>query len=106
MSVLVDGEGRRLLLTKGAPESVLARCSHALVNDSAAAAAGGAGAGAAGGGAAVPMTESVRRSILRRSDQFGGGRAVPCSVLAWCATLLLCATRLLFSAGRCCHVRP
>ncbi|KAI8472408.1 MAG: hypothetical protein J3K34DRAFT_453784 [Monoraphidium minutum] len=75
MSVLVSGEGRALLLVKGAPEAVLARCTHALAN------AGGAGGAPAGGGAA-PLDEGVRRALLARADQYGGTQALRCLALA------------------------
>eukprot|EP00878_Enallax_costatus_P002773 GHUV01002963.1.p2 GENE.GHUV01002963.1~~GHUV01002963.1.p2 ORF type:complete len:560 (+),score=121.05 GHUV01002963.1:3990-5669(+) len=58
MSVLVEGQGQRLLLSKGAPESVLSRCSHALVNS---------------GAEAVAMTDGTRRALLERMAQYGGG---------------------------------
>lgn len=69
MSVLVEGQGQRLLLTKGAPESVLGRCSHALAN---ADEAGGSSSSAAAGGEVVAMTEGMRRSLLERMAQYGG----------------------------------
>jgi magnesium-transporting ATPase (P-type) len=74
MSVLVEGQGQRLMLTKGAPESVLGRCSHALAN----AGATGSSSSAAGaaGGEVVAMTEGMRRSLLERMAQYGGESAV------------------------------
>jgi magnesium-transporting ATPase (P-type) len=71
MSVLVEGQGQRLLLTKGAPESVLGRCSHALANADGGAAPGSSSS-AAGGGEVVAMTEGMRRSLLERMAQYGG----------------------------------
>ncbi|WIA41984.1 hypothetical protein OEZ86_009286 [Tetradesmus obliquus] len=82
MSVLVEGQGQRLLLTKGAPESVLGRCSHALAN---ADEAGGSSSSssAAGGGEVVAMTEGMRRSLLERMAQYGGAQALRCLALAY-----------------------
>lgn len=63
MSVAVAGEGRALLLSKGAPESILPRCSHTLLD-------GGAGAGGTGGAAA--MTDDMRAALLKRMAAYGG----------------------------------
>jgi magnesium-transporting ATPase (P-type) len=75
MSVLVEGQGQRLLLTKGAPESVLGRCSHALANADAAGSSSSSAAGPAGG-EVVAMTEGMRRSLLERMAQYGGESTV------------------------------
>jgi magnesium-transporting ATPase (P-type) len=78
MSVVVEGAGRRLLLTKGAPESVLSRCSAALANDEATSGGGGAGGGgglsgiSTSGRGVVQMTDGMRRSLLERMGQYGG----------------------------------
>lgn len=78
MSVLVEGQGQRLLLTKGAPESVLSRCSHALVNS----------AVTSGQGEVVGMTEATRRALLERMAQYGGKHGHSCSCNAVGARLL------------------
>lgn len=61
MSVVVAGEGVRLLLCKGAPESILKRCASALVNAPGAA------------GQTVPLNQGTRDAVLDRMAQYGGG---------------------------------
>jgi len=75
MSVLVQGEDQQLLLTKGAPESVLSRCSSALANAEPPPTGGAAGSGvgiATGGRQVVPLTEGMRRALMERMGQYGG----------------------------------
>jgi hypothetical protein len=72
MSVLVEGQGQRLLLTKGAPESVLGRCSHALANADAGGSSSNSSAAGPASGEVVAMTEGMRRSLLERMAQYGG----------------------------------
>jgi magnesium-transporting ATPase (P-type) len=60
MSVLcasAGGAGPRLLLVKGAPESVLERCSAALTNEP---------GGGAGGGMAEEMTAGLRAALYAK----------------------------------------
>lgn len=77
MSALVAGDGQQLLLTKGAPESVLSRCNSALAN------AGSPPTGSGGGGdqgrgfvvgskQVVPLTEGMRHSLMEKMGQYGG----------------------------------
>lgn len=54
MSVLVNRLGTYCLYVKGAPESVLERCSTVLVN-----------------GKSVPLTSSMRQSILQQTTAYG-----------------------------------
>ena len=82
MSVLANGAGgRQFVLVKGAPEAVLARCSHALINggggSGAGSGAGGSGSGSGGdgivGGApAAALGDGARRALLARVERFGG----------------------------------
>lgn len=84
MSVLVQGDGQQLLLTKGAPESVLSRCSSALANSepppTSGSTGGAAGGVALGGRQVVPLTEGMRRSVLEKMGQYGGKRYSNCQV--------------------------
>jgi len=74
MSVLVrgQGQGQRFVLTKGAPESVLGRCSHTATNTSPT---------EGGPGQVVPMTEAIRTTLLDRMAQYGGVGLRSCHVM-------------------------
>ncbi len=50
MSVLCHGRTRYVLYVKGAPEAVLARCTHALTAD----------------GQEVPMSDAMRENMTKR----------------------------------------
>ena len=50
-----DGNGR--MYCKGAPEMVLSRCSHALLNN----------------GSKVPITDGLRSAILAQTKEYGTG---------------------------------
>ena len=54
MSVLVNCQGKGCLLVKGAPESVLDRCTNALVN-----------------GNVVPITAAIRERMLAQTAAYG-----------------------------------
>lgn len=59
MSVYVTGpDGKGRMFCKGAPEMVLGRCSHALLND----------------GARVPLTPALRTAILAQTREYGTGK--------------------------------
>jgi magnesium-transporting ATPase (P-type) len=70
-----------LLVCKGAPESVLSRCSHALV--SAATGGGGCGGGGTAAARAAPMSDAMRRAVMERMGQYGGSAALRCLALAY-----------------------
>ena len=53
---------------QGAPEAVLARCTHALTN--------------ADGGRAVVLTEGARAEVLQKVNAFGQRQALRCLALA------------------------
>lgn len=79
MSVLVAGDGQQLLLTKGAPESVLSRCNSALANSGPPPTGSGGGVDqgpgfVVGSKQVVPLTEGMRRSLMERMGQYGGAR--------------------------------
>lgn len=71
MSVLcasAGGAGQRVLFVKGAPESVLERCSGALANE--------------GGGAEEPLSEGLRAALYAKVGALcpAAGRAgMPCN---------------------------
>ena len=67
MSVLCRRKGQEVMFTKGAPEMVLARCSHMLANKE---------------GKPVPLTQEVRRQISKRLEIYGGRLALRCLALA------------------------
>lgn len=56
MSVLVDRSGTYNLFVKGAPESVLERCTSVLVN-----------------GQTIPLSSAIRESILQQTAEYGKG---------------------------------
>lgn len=57
---------------QGAPEAVLARCSHVMTN--------------AEGGRPVLLSEAARAAVLQRVDDFGRRQALRCLALA-CRTM-------------------
>ena len=67
MSVLCRRKGQDIMFTKGAPETVLERCSYMLANDE---------------GKSVPMTASARRQISSKVQHYGNSLALRCLALA------------------------
>lgn len=68
MSVLCSSPGEAVLLTKGAPEAVLARCTYVLSNE---------------GGAAAPLTSELRAQVQLRLEQYGQHEMLRCLALAF-----------------------
>lgn len=68
MSVLCSGDGRSVMLTKGAPESVLSRCTTALANN---------------GDGVVPLTDSMRHQVAEVMESYGRRNALRCLGLAF-----------------------
>ena len=64
MSVMCSSNQERLLLCKGAPESIINRCAYALVNSPR--------EGPGGQPEVVAMNQSTRRALLERMAQYGG----------------------------------
>ncbi|PRW20976.1 calcium-transporting ATPase endoplasmic reticulum-type isoform A [Chlorella sorokiniana] len=72
MSVLcaaAQGTGQRLLFTKGAPESVLERCTGVLTND-----------GSAG---VQPLTPGLKAALFSKVSEYGAGSALRVLALAY-----------------------
>ncbi|KAG1678953.1 hypothetical protein FOA52_013016 [Chlamydomonas sp. UWO 241] len=64
-----SGSTKGMMLTKGAPESVLAACTHVAARDG-------------GNGAPQPLTDSMRASLERCVAEMGGSAALRCLALA------------------------
>ncbi|GAB4820302.1 hypothetical protein N2152v2_007348, partial [Parachlorella kessleri] len=67
MSVLCHAPTHYVLYAKGAPESVLARCTHALADD----------------GSEVPLSEALREDMTKRVLHYGKSSALRCLALAY-----------------------
>lgn len=67
MSVAVSTGSQHTLLVKGAPESILDRCSYVRVNDSE---------------APVPMTQAIRDELNKKILEYGKGLSLRCIGLA------------------------
>lgn len=68
MSVLCRQGASSLVFVKGAPESVLQRCTQALAND---------------GSGSVAMTERMRNDVMATVSMYGGSLALRCLALAF-----------------------
>eukprot|EP00899_Mesostigma_viride_P003506 jgi/Mesvir1/13156/Mv06124-RA.2 len=66
MTVLCARRNQHYLFSKGAPEAILAHCTHVLLNDD---------------GAAVPLTAEIKVDISRKVAQYGG-EVLRCMALA------------------------
>ncbi|XP_071922992.1 calcium-transporting ATPase 3, endoplasmic reticulum-type isoform X2 [Coffea arabica] len=68
MSVLCSRKQMDIMLTKGAPESILSRCTTILCNDD---------------GSTVPLTAAIRAELESRFHSFAGKETLRCLALAW-----------------------
>lgn len=67
MSVLCSRKQQEIMFSKGAPESIIARCSNVLCNDD---------------GSAIPLTVDVRSELENRFLSFGKKETLRCLALA------------------------
>ena len=67
MSVLCRRKGQDIMFTKGAPETVLERCSHMLANSE---------------GKSVPMTANLKSQIHAKVQDYSSKKALRCLALA------------------------
>jgi len=67
MSVLCSRKQQEIMFSKGAPESIIARCSNVLCNDD---------------GSAIPLTVDVRTELENSFHSFGQKETLRCLALA------------------------
>ncbi|XP_020402506.1 calcium-transporting ATPase 3, endoplasmic reticulum-type [Zea mays] len=67
MSVLCSRKHQEIMFSKGAPESIMARCTHILCNDD---------------GSSVPLTMDIRNELEARFQSFAGKDTLRCLALA------------------------
>ncbi|KAL1806157.1 hypothetical protein ACET3Z_029225 [Daucus carota] len=67
MSVLCNRKQMEIMFSKGAPESIISRCSSILCNDN---------------GSTIPLTASIRAELESRFHSFAGKEALRCLALA------------------------
>ncbi|XP_072972020.1 calcium-transporting ATPase 3, endoplasmic reticulum-type isoform X2 [Typha angustifolia] len=67
MSVLCSRKQQEIMFSKGAPESIISRCSHILCNDD---------------GSSVPLTTDIRNELESRFQSFAGKDTLRCLALA------------------------
>ncbi|KAK0576635.1 hypothetical protein LWI29_020869 [Acer saccharum] len=68
MSVLCRRKQMDIMFSKGAPESIISRCTNILCND---------------GGSTVPMTTNIRAELESRFDSLAGKETLRCLALAF-----------------------
>ncbi|XP_020256295.1 calcium-transporting ATPase 3, endoplasmic reticulum-type isoform X2 [Asparagus officinalis] len=67
MSVLCSRKQQEIMFSKGAPESIISRCTHILCNDDA---------------SSVPLTTDIRNELEARFQSFAGKDSLRCLALA------------------------
>nr|CAB3493366.1 unnamed protein product [Digitaria exilis] len=67
MSVLCSRKQQEIMFSKGAPESIMAKCTHILCNDD---------------GSSVPLTIDIRNELEARFQSFAGKDTLRCLALA------------------------
>ncbi|KAM0949959.1 putative P-type Ca(2+) transporter [Dioscorea sansibarensis] len=67
MSVLCSRKQQEIMFSKGAPESIISRCTHILCNDD---------------GSSVPLTAEIRNELEARFQSFAGKDTLRCLALA------------------------
>ncbi|XP_029123646.1 calcium-transporting ATPase 3, endoplasmic reticulum-type isoform X2 [Elaeis guineensis] len=67
MSILCSRKQQEIMFSKGAPESIISRCTHILCNDD---------------GSSVPLTADIRNELVARFQSFAGKDTLRCLALA------------------------